>query len=46
MTEISAVTQHTAAGTRQAAVSVSRLATMAQELRGSVEAFKVLATTA
>lgn len=46
MTEISAVTQHTAAGTRQAAVSVSRLATMAQELRGSVEAFKVPATTA
>lgn len=46
MTEISAVTQHTAAGTRQAAVSVSRLAMMAQELRGSVEAFKVPATTA
>lgn len=39
--EISEVTQQTAAGTRQAAVSVSDLATMADGLYGSVSQFRL-----
>jgi methyl-accepting chemotaxis protein len=41
MGEISAVTQRTAAGTRQAAISVNHLATLADELRASVSAFRL-----
>jgi twitching motility protein PilJ len=41
MTEISHITQHTAAGTRQAAASVSQLATLADSLRASVSAFRL-----
>lgn len=41
MGEISEVTQQTAAGTRQAAVSVSDLATMADGLYGSVSQFRL-----
>jgi twitching motility protein PilJ len=39
MTEISQITQRTAAGTKQAAVSVSVLAALADELRSSVSQF-------
>jgi len=35
------VTQQTAAGTKQAAVSISSLALLADELRASVSAFKL-----
>jgi twitching motility protein PilJ len=41
MTHISEVTQQTAAGTKQAAVSVNQLADMADSLRGSVERFRL-----
>jgi methyl-accepting chemotaxis protein len=41
MGDIAAVTQQTAAGTKQAAVSISHLATLADELRGSVSTFKL-----
>lgn len=41
MSEISEVTQQTAAGTRQAAVSVSNLAKLADDLRASVSTFKL-----
>jgi twitching motility protein PilJ len=41
MTQISEVTQQTAAGTKQAAVSVNQLAEMADNLRGSVEKFRL-----
>jgi methyl-accepting chemotaxis protein len=41
MTEISQVTQQTAAGTKQAVVSVTTLATLAEELRGSVSTFRL-----
>lgn len=41
MGEISDVTQQTAAGTKQAAVSINNLASLADELRSSVEAFKL-----
>jgi twitching motility protein PilJ len=41
MSEISEVTQQTATGTRQAAGSISSLATLADELRGSVSTFKL-----
>jgi methyl-accepting chemotaxis protein len=41
MAEISVITQHTAAGTRQASESVSRLAALADELRESVSTFRV-----
>ena len=41
MGEIAEVTQQTAAGTKQAAVSISHLATLADELRGSVSTFKL-----
>ena len=43
--EISEVTQQTAAGTKQAAVSISNLATLAGELRASVSIFKLPAHT-
>jgi twitching motility protein PilJ len=41
MDEIAEVTQQTAAGTRQAAVSISTMASLADELRGSVSAFQL-----
>ena len=41
MDEISQVTQQTAAGTKQAAVSISNLALLADELRGSVSTFQL-----
>lgn len=41
MNDIAEVTQQTAAGTRQAAVSISNLATLADGLRGSVSTFKL-----
>jgi twitching motility protein PilJ len=41
MTEISQVTQQTAAGTKQAAVSVNGLASLADELRDSVSRFRL-----
>ena len=41
MNEINAVTQPTATGTKQAATSVSNLAPLADELRGSVSTFKL-----
>jgi methyl-accepting chemotaxis protein len=41
MSEISEVTQQTATGTRQAASSISSLATLADELRSSVSTFKL-----
>ena len=41
MDEISDVTQQTAAGTKQAAVAISSLALLADELRASVSAFKL-----
>ncbi|MEM8962936.1 MAG: methyl-accepting chemotaxis protein [Acidobacteriota bacterium] len=41
MNEISDVTQQTAAGTKQAAVSIRNLAEMADDLRGSVSTFKL-----
>jgi methyl-accepting chemotaxis protein len=41
MTEISDVTQQTATGTKQAAASVSNLAVLADELRGSVSTFRL-----
>jgi methyl-accepting chemotaxis protein len=41
MHEISEVTQSTTAGTRQAAESVNRLASLAERLRGSVSTFKL-----
>jgi methyl-accepting chemotaxis protein len=41
MNEISEVTQQTAAGTKQAAVSVNNLASLADELRGSVSTFRL-----
>jgi twitching motility protein PilJ len=45
MGTISEVTQQTAAGTKQAAVSINTLATLADELRGSVSTFKLPMTT-
>jgi methyl-accepting chemotaxis protein len=45
MGEIAEVTQQTAAGTKQAAVSISHLATLADELRGSVSTFKLPSNT-
>jgi methyl-accepting chemotaxis protein len=41
MGEIAEVTQHTAAGTKQASVSISSLAVLADELRDSVSTFKM-----
>jgi twitching motility protein PilJ len=41
MGEIAEVTQQTAAGTKQAAVSINHLATLADELRSSVSTFKL-----
>ncbi len=41
MSEISEVTQQTAAGTKQAAVSINNLAVLADELRSSVSQFKL-----
>ena len=41
MDEIANVTQQTAAGTRQAAVSISSMAQLADELRASVSTFKL-----
>lgn len=41
MGEISEVTQQTAAGTKQAAVSINNLAVLADDLRQSVSAFKL-----
>ncbi len=41
MIEIADVTQQTAVGTKQAAVSINTLATLADELRASVSAFKL-----
>jgi methyl-accepting chemotaxis protein len=41
MVEIAGVTQQTAAGTKQAAVSISNLASLADQLRASVETFKL-----
>ncbi len=41
MTEISDVTQQTAAGTKQAAASINNLAVLAEELRASVSTFKL-----
>jgi methyl-accepting chemotaxis protein len=41
MGDISAVTQRTAAGTRQAAISVNHLASLADELRASVSTFRL-----
>jgi twitching motility protein PilJ len=41
MNEISEVTQQTAAGTKQAAISVNQLAALADELRGSVSTFRL-----
>ena len=46
MIEISEVTQQTAAGTSQAAVSVSHLASLADDLRGSVSQFRIPGTDA
>jgi methyl-accepting chemotaxis protein len=45
MGEISEVTQRTAAGTRQAAASVTQLATLADDLRGSVSTFRLSSRT-
>ncbi len=44
MNEIAEVTQQTAAGTKQAAVSINNLATLADELRSSVSTFKLPST--
>jgi len=41
MNEISEVTQQTSAGTKQAAVSIRNLATLADELRDSVGRFRL-----
>ncbi|MBI5029108.1 MAG: HAMP domain-containing protein [Chloroflexi bacterium] len=41
MTDISQVTQQTAAGTKQAAVSINNLAVLAEDLRSSVSTFKL-----
>ena len=41
MNDIAGVTQQTAAGTKQAAVAISNLATLADELRSSVSTFKL-----
>lgn len=41
MNEIAEVTQQTAAGTKQAAVSISNLSILADDLRGSVSTFKL-----
>ncbi len=41
MTDISEITQQTAAGTKQAAQSIRRLADLADELRDSISAFKL-----
>ena len=41
MGEISDVTQQTAAGAKQAAVSIKRLAELADDLRGSLGRFKL-----
>jgi twitching motility protein PilJ len=46
MSEISEVTQDTASGTKQAAESISQLAILADELRGSVSTFKLPASMA
>jgi twitching motility protein PilJ len=45
MGEISEVTQQTAAGTKQAAVSINNLASLADTLRQSVSTFKLSANT-
>lgn len=45
MNDISEVTQQTAAGTKQAAVAISNLAALADELRLSVSTFKLPAAT-
>jgi twitching motility protein PilJ len=44
MSEIAGVTQQTAAGTKQAAVSINNLSSLADELRSSVSTFKLPAT--
>jgi methyl-accepting chemotaxis protein len=41
MTDISQVTQQTAAGTKQAAISINNLAVLAEDLRSSVSTFKL-----
>lgn len=41
MTDISSVTQQTASGTRQASDAVNQLASLADELRGSVSTFRL-----
>ncbi len=41
MNQISEATQQAAAGARQAALSITSLARMADELRGSVNVFKL-----
>ncbi len=41
MSDISDITQRTATGTRQGAMSVNRLAALADELRASVSAFRL-----
>jgi twitching motility protein PilJ len=46
MTEISQITQQTAAGTEQTVESVNDLATLANELRGSISAFQLPSTAA
>ena len=45
MSEIAAVTQQTAAGTKQATGSINHLAVLADELRNSVSTFKLPVTT-
>ena len=41
MNEISAVTQQTAAGTKQSAVSIANLSSLTDDLRESVSRFKL-----
>jgi len=41
MGEIAEVTQQTAAGTKEAAISINNLAALADELRGSLSTFKL-----
>jgi twitching motility protein PilJ len=45
MSEIAAVTQRTAAGTKQATGSINHLASLTDELRHSVSTFKLPVTT-
>jgi methyl-accepting chemotaxis protein len=46
MGEIAEVTQQTAAGTKQAATSISDLAVLADDLRNSVSMFRLPTTAA